>query len=169
MKIYKPTFEDLLEEAKEPIYIQEHTRTTQLNCQFMLSVTAFNPDDHPLEYVITVANFWPGDSDSSKKAYASIDEITAHMRRTMDARGIKYYPGIINAEQMTGNPYGVDRRPGAVSSRPDLSTFTKTIEGEEMSQPPSDDLGKDADPDGDFDQRDESSPPRGDKRGEGES
>lgn len=126
MKIYKPTFEDLLTEAKEPVYIQEHTHTTQLNCQLMLSVTAWNHDEHPLEYVITVANFFPGDTEDSKKAHHKIDLIVADMRRLLNARGIKYYPGIINAERMTGNPYKLS------TDRPDISAYTRSIDGEAM-------------------------------------
>lgn len=106
MKIYKPTFEDLLNEATSPIYIQEFSEKKQEAQVYYLAVTAFNQAGKVLDYTVRIGSVFPGDRNDPEMD--RIDEITDHMKKLMNARGVKFLPGIIHNERMTGNPYKTD-------------------------------------------------------------
>lgn len=130
MKIYKPTFDDFLEEVQEPVYLQELAEGPLTNPVRKVYIVAsgYNKEDHPLQYRTFIGEVFHNAQEVQEKANTVIRD----MRRQIVDRNLNYYPGILSEKPITCNPYEISQKHEAL----DISSLAKQDpDGNEIQEP----------------------------------
>lgn len=120
MKIYKPTFDDFLEEVQEPVYLLIHTVATHKNIinRISVSATGYNQEKRAIHYITLIGESFNMD----KEVYEEAQKVIADMRRQVACRNLSFLPGIISEETVLGEQYEMVH----VKETLDISSFAKT-------------------------------------------
>lgn len=125
--IYKPNFEDFLEEVQAPVYLQEVVEGGRSNPVRSVYIVAsgYNREEHPLQYRTFIGELFA----EGKEVREQSDAVIRDMRRQIANCNLTYYPGILSEKAVTCSPYVLSR-----PERPDISTLAKTDpDGNEIS------------------------------------
>ena len=108
MKIYKPSFEDFLEEVTEPVYLLIHTvpNDSKIVQGIAVSATGFNKENRPIHYITMVGESFNHDHATYEKA----EEVQSDMRRQIALQNMCYTTGIVNDSPILGDTYEISEQ-----------------------------------------------------------